>query len=360
MLKNLFAPKPPLGIKIQPFGLEFIADSKRTVLESALDAGIGFPYDCKVGTCGSCRFRLDEGRISELSPSAATLTREELECGWRLGCQALPRSSLAIYLTDLFDPPTYAPEDVEGHIDSIRALTHDIVEVSIALSRSIPFSPGQYAELSVAGIEGARSYSFAAWEKGGTTHRPSFHIRKVPGGKFTEWLFAESRARTAVRVRGPMGRFGLRQSESPLLLVGGGSGLAPLKCILEYALAAGCSRPATLLFGARIQADLFCVERIDEIAKHWRGKFTFIPILSLEPEASGWQGARGLVTEAIATLPSLQASQAYLCGPPAMVDAAEIALMHGGMSEASIFADRFFDRTPVRPLDSAMATAACL
>lgn len=358
MLKNLFGPRPALGIKIQPFGLEFKADSKLTVLESALDAGIGFPYDCKVGTCGTCRFRLDEGRISELSPSAATLTREELEQGWRLGCQAMPRSSLAIYLTDLLDPPTYTPEDFDGLIESVRALTHDIVEVSIALPRPIPFSPGQYAELSVAGIEGARSYSFAAWEKGGSTIRPLFHIRKVPGGKFTEWLFAEPRARTAVKVRGPLGRFGLRQSESPLILVGGGSGLAPLKCILEYAAAAGCSRPATLLYGARTQADLFCLEQIGKIANTWRGAFSFVPILSLEPAASAWTGARGLVTEAIETMPSTTTAQAYLCGPPAMVDAAEVALMQAGMSEASIFADRFFDRRPLLPVEPAAVSAA--
>lgn len=345
MFKALFGKKPPLTVTVTSHDLQFEVVRGQTLLEAAQNAGVGFPHDCKVGTCGTCRYRLDAGKISELAPSAVSLTGDDLRAGWRLGCQSLPRSDLSIFLPALISEIGPPPSLFEGEIASVTPLTHDIAELRLKLNRPLLFVAGQYADLQVDGVEGARSYSFAASPAEGATDRPVFHVRKVPGGAFTEWLFGKSRVGTHLMLRGPMGQFRLRKGDNPIVCVGGGSGLAPLKCILEQALRQDCARPVTLLYGARTQADLFCLDELAEIGRRWAGTFRFLPVLSAEPEGSDWRGARGLVADFLTRVDGLAEAQAYLCGPPPMVDAAEALLLQHGVATEAIFADRFFDRS---------------
>jgi len=143
-----------------------------------------------------------------------------------------------------------------------------------------------------------------------------------------------------VSVQGPMGDFWLRNADAPLLMVAGGSGLAPILAILEDALAQGVKRPVTVLFGARQQADLYGQDTLDAIRAKWPVAFQFVPVLSAEPEGSGWAGARGNVDSALAQhLPP--GAHAYLCGPPVMVDAVSAALRGRGVPSDHIHADRF-------------------
>ncbi len=344
MLKKLFGKKEPLEITVSSHGLRFPVPSGKTLLEAALENGIGFPHDCKVGTCGSCRYRLEEGKIAELNSSARALSGEDYQAGFRLGCQTLPRSNLSIWLPTLSEPVAVA-QVFDGRIVRVVPLTGDIVELTLHLDRPIGFVPGQYAELSVAAIPGARSYSFAAAKNCESTDELSFHIRRVPGGAFTGWLFDDDRLGTSLQVRGPQGEFRLRDGTGPIICIGGGSGLAPLKCLLEHANRAGSTRPVTLLYGARTQADLYCLSEIDEMAGQWGAAFRFLPVLSSEPNDSDWRGARGLVADLASQAPELTNSQAYLCGPPPMVDAAEALLLRLGVAGSNIFADRFFDRS---------------
>jgi 3-phenylpropionate/trans-cinnamate dioxygenase ferredoxin reductase subunit len=132
----------------------------------------------------------------------------------------------------------------------------------------------------------------------------------------------------------------LRQADAPLMMIAGGSGLAPILALLQDTLNNGVKRPVTLLFGARREADLYALDVIQEIARQWPAAFQFVPVLSEEPAGSGWQGQRGLVTAQIA--PHLQGgAHAYLCGPPAMIDQAMLQLMDQGVPRAHIHADRF-------------------
>lgn len=346
MLKKLFGKKEPREITVSSHGLRFDVPAGKTLLEAALEGGIGFPHSCKVGTCGSCRYRLDEGKIAELNSSARALSGADYQAGFRLGCQTLPRSKLSIWLPSLSDAVA-AVQSFDGRIVQVKPLTGDIVNLKLRLDRPISFLPGQYADLSVEAIEGARSYSFADASNCESTEEVSFHVRRVPGGVFTGWLFATDRLGAPVRLQGPQGAFRLRDGDTPIICIGGGSGLAPLKCILEHAHRAGCTRPATLLYGARTQADLYCLAEIEEISARWGAAFRFLPVLSCEPGDSDWQGARGLVVDHASQLPELPNSQAYLCGPPPMVDAAEALLSRLGVPAANIFADRFFDRSQV-------------
>lgn len=346
MLKALFGKKAPSQnvVNIVSHDMQFVVPRGMTVLEAAQDAGVGFPYDCKVGTCGTCRYELRAGEIKELNSSAVALTAQEISAGWRLGCQSIPKCDLSISLPGLISEVGPPPSLFEGVIAVVTPLTHDIVDLKLRLNRPVTFVAGQFAEIEVEAVSGARSYSFAAWADEGTTLEPTFHVRKVPGGAFTEWLFSADRSGTHLMLRAPQGRFRLRKGEGPIVLVGGGSGLAPLKCILEKA-AGQDNRPVTLLYGARTQKDLFCLEELAAVGKRWTGEFRFVPVLSMEEAGSSWEGARGMVAELLATVPELPRAQAYLCGPPLMVDAAESALLQLGVPADAIFADRFFDRS---------------
>ncbi|PKB13571.1 xylene monooxygenase electron transfer subunit [Novosphingobium kunmingense] len=315
----------------------------KTLLEAMLGQGLAMPHDCKVGSCGTCKFKLVSGKIGELSPSALALEGEEVRGGYRLACQAIPRSDLTIAV----DTPLMqgrAAEDYRGTIVAAPRLCKDIIGLTIELDRPLAFTPGQYADLTVPWIEGARSYSFACAALGGPVQQLHFHIRHVPGGAFTDWLFGADRTGTELMVAAPFGQFALKDGQAPMLCIAGGSGLAPIVSILQQALAAGGTRPVHLLYGARRQDNLYALDEIESLRKRWHAPFTFTPALSDEAAGSDWEGARGLITELIDGVADLPAHEAYLCGPPAMIDLAEAQLLAGGVDRAAISADRFLDR----------------
>jgi p-cymene monooxygenase electron transfer component len=167
----------------------------------------------------------------------------------------------------------------------------------------------------------------------------------VPGGAFTTWLFEGDRVGSTLTLRGPLGQFRLRQADGPIVCVAGGSGLAPIKCMLEKALLDQCVRPVTLFYGGREQRDLYGREAIAELAARWPAPFDYIPVLSSENAQSDWTGQRGLVADKLLGLPELAQSQIYLCGPPPMVDAADALARRAGVPAEAVFADRFFDRS---------------
>ncbi len=332
-------------ISVPQHAVSFEVKPGATVLEAALANGLALPHDCKVGTCGTCRYRLREGRVREIRPSALALSAQQLDAGYRLGCQSVPRSDLTIDLDELAPEPVFQRNRVDGIIVAATSLSHDIVQLSVRLKQPMPFVAGQYADLTVPAVDGARSYSFSSAPKGKPAEIVNFHIRRVPNGAFTGWLFSGERVGLEISVCGPQGNFHLREHDhAPILCVGGGSGLAPLLSILEEALWAGSVRPVTLLYGARTQKDLYCIAEIKELAAAWPAAFRYIPVLSAEPEDTDWHGARGFVSDHISGVADLSAHHAYLCGPPPMVDAAESALLNAGLPATAIHADRFYDR----------------
>lgn len=358
MLKKLFAKREVPTVELVSHGLSFEVPRGTTLLEAAQDAGIGFPCDCKVGTCGTCRYRLIEGRISELNSAAVCLSAEDVRDGWRLGCQSLPSSSLRIHLDGLVSEIGPPPSLFEARVVSVTPLTHDIVLLRLQLSRPVGFIAGQYADLQVDGIEGARSYSFAEAATQGSTEQPCFHIRRVPGGAFTGWLFGGDRVGARLTLRGPLGRFRLRQGAEPIVCVAGGSGLAPIKSLLEQALHEKCDRPVVLLYGGREQRDLYCRTEIETLGARWPSSFEYVPVLSSEAAGSDWTGARGMVADRMVAVPGLAQAQIYLCGPPPMVDAAEAIALRAGVAREAVFADRFFDRSKPAPVAPGAVTRA--
>lgn len=319
------------------------ADAGKTLLETMLAQGLAMPHDCKVGSCGTCRFRLLEGKIKELSPSALALEREDLQKGFRLACQAMPRTDLTIAVDEVLEAATPV-ETREATIVATPRLCADIIGLSIETESPVTFTPGQYADLTAPGVNGSRSYSFAFSAGSEATRHLHFHIRHVPGGAFTDWLFGGDRIGSRLELTGSFGQFRLKRSEAPMLCVAGGSGLAPILSILQQAQAEGANRPVRLLYGARTQAHLYCLDQIAALQHKWRAEFIFIPVLSEEDRSSNWQGARGMVTDPLRDLAAASGTEAYLCGPPAMVDLAENFLLKSGFAPEAIAVDRFLDR----------------
>lgn len=307
-----------------------------TVLQAALRHGIEFPNSCRVGGCGTCKCRLTAGKVKELTETGYLLTGDEIDRGYILACQSVPRSDVAIAV-DLSQRASQ--RSVSGRVVEQRKLTHDIMHLRVQLDGPLPYKAGQFANLGIEGQEGVvRSYSFAAPAR--DDGQVSFFVRKVPGGVFSSRVNDDDIVGRSVRVDGPFGDLWLRPSDAPLLLVAGGSGLAPILAILREALSAGVARSVTLLFGAREARDLYAVEEIESIAREWRGAFRFVPVLSAAADDVAWAGERGLVTEKIPGLLE-PGSHALLCGPPAMIDGAIGLLERQGVPRQRIHFDRF-------------------
>jgi NAD(P)H-flavin reductase/ferredoxin len=312
-----------------------------TVLQAALRHGIEFPSSCRVGGCGTCKCRLTSGRVKELTETGYLLTASEIDQGYILACQSVPRSDIGVAV-DL--SARASQRSVSGHVVAQRKVTHDITSLDVQLDEPMPYRAGQFANLGIEGLDGARSYSFAAPVR--DDRQVTFLVRKVPGGRFSTLVNDEDVVGRSVRVDGPSGDFWLRPSGAPLLLVAGGSGLAPILAILQEALSAGVSRSVTLLFGAREERDLYALEEIESIARQWRGAFHFVPVLSAAGDEATWTGERGLVTEKISGLLE-PGSHALLCGPPAMIDGAVAVLREQGVRREHIHFDRFTTQADV-------------
>jgi p-cymene monooxygenase electron transfer component len=317
----------------------------KTLLQAALDAGIDFPHHCTVGTCGTCRCRLLDGKVQPILDFSYTLSKPEIDNGYILACQALLKSEIRIAV-ELGEVPTHPYADYAAVICDMRPLTPSIMEMTVELDRPMHYTAGQFADLRPHHLDRHRSYSFAdACPLAGST-KLRFHVRQVSGGAFTDWLFGADRRGEALAVRGPSGNFWLRAASAPLICVAGGTGMAPILALLNHAAARRVRRPVTYLYGARTQADLYALADIKALQARWPTGFSFMPVLSEEPANSDWPGARGLVSDFL-TSPTLAntvgSAHCYLCGPPAMIDSALAVLQTHGVSVEAIHYDKFLD-----------------
>ena len=339
-LKSLLGKTPPRTVVVKPSDLELIVEPGETILEQALKKGIAYPHDCTVGTCGACRTKLLSGTVDAITPFGYTLSKEELDAGYILACQSLPKSELVVEV----ELQAEGQENIttNARIASTTPLTHDIMMVEWESDLPMHYRAGQYVNVRWNSEDIHRSYSFAtAPEKSGQTRLVTF-VRHVPGGAFTDMLFSGKAADLDYALDGPHGQFWLRPGKGPILCIAGGSGLAPIVSLLSDAANKRTRRDTVLLFGARAKRDLYGEPEISSIKNAWTAGFDFWPVLSETPEPNLLSG---LVTEHIgAALERLGPdAQAYLCGPPAMIDAAMEELARQGIPLDAIFYDKFTD-----------------
>lgn len=334
-------------------------ESGETLLGAAVRGDVPFPQMCNVGECGSCKCRLVKGHVRLKRDISRHVPPEELSAGFLLACQSVAESDeVAVEVPGMgrgrsADP---APARIDASVARVTPLAPTVLALEVGLAAEVRYVAGQYAQLTVPGVPGLgepRCYSFAEAPDRASPRRALFHVRHVPGGAFTEWLFAADRTGARLRFSGPHGTFRYHEADRPLLCVAGGTGLSPIKAILEQGISDGLARDVTLVVGARTQQDLYALDAVASIEERWRGRFAFVPVLSREPEGSSWTGRKGRVTDYLREVAVDHADcAAYVCGPPGMIDAA-LDVLRGGVPPEHLHCDRFLDRGSV-----ALAAAA--
>ncbi len=347
---NIFKNKKPIKIKVYPLNLELEIENNKTILQSLLDNGIPFPHNCRVGSCTTCKSILREGKVKELTDKAFVLTEEEIKENYILVCQSLPKSEIIVIENrNLQEKENKISAEFLGK----NYLTHDILEINITLEKPVFYKAGQFTNFYVDELEKPRSYSMANRPNTKGCKQLTFFIRKVPGGKFTEWLFRENIIGKKFYISQPEGNFYLRESQKPIIFIAGGSGLAPIFSILEDVIfnqdveinKKQKNREVILLFGVRTQKDLYKLKELEDFKNYWGGKFEIIPVLS-EEKSLDWNGKTGYVHEILNTIEDLKEYQLYMCGPPIMIDKCiEVANKKGLQSE--IYFDKFTDTSHI-------------
>jgi len=322
------------------------------ILDSALEAGVPYPHGCRSGRCGSCKSRLVEGEVQMLPHTRFALTDAEKADGLILACRAQPLIDCTVaWLGEVEETADHPLRRLSARIASVEDATHDIKRIRLALDEPFEYSAGQYARLTFPGAP-ARDYSMAGPPGGPELE---FHVRRVPGGAASERIFAEARAGVPVEVSGPYGSSFLRRFHAgPVLAVAGGSGLAPIKAIVETALASGMRQPIHVYFGARTHRDVYLLDHFQGLADR-HDNLSFQVVLSEAADPRPFRG--GYVGDAVAQdLPDLDGWKAYLAGPPAMFDATAPVLLQRGLRIDDLHADVFF--TPETAEDPSRPTVA--
>ncbi len=324
-------------IQTEPDERIFYAEAGETVLAAALRQGIGLPYGCRDGQCGSCAARLLTGSIRY--PSGQTAGLEGKPAGTCLTCQAVPESDLRLGVTQVKTAAEIEVRILPCRVDRKEQLSHDVTRLFLKLpeQQRLRFMAGQYLEFI---LKDGRRRAFSIANAPHDDALIELHVRHVPGGEFTDYVFESLREKTILRIQGPLGSFVLREeSERPMILMGGGTGFAPLKGMIEHALYVGLGRPIWLYWGVRARRDLYLAELPETWARQFP-EFRFIPVLS-EPDAD-WTGRTGFVHEAVAAdHPDLARFDVYMSGPPVMVEAGRAAFAARGLGMDQMFADAF-------------------
>ena len=311
-----------------------------TILASLLRAGVAFPFSCQAGNCGTCKCELVAGDILELEHSEHALAAEERAKGIILACRTQVWDDTVVRRIDAEELVLHPSRVMRCRVLELEELTHDIKGVRLAVEAGGPmtFSAGQYAQVEFApGL--SRHYSMAS-----TPDEPElvFHIRHLPEGRTSAYVARELKVGDKVKVSGPLGVSYLRDNHrGPVLLVAGGSGLAPIQSILCTLLERGYTAPVTLYFGVRSERDLYHEPLLRDLASQ-HANFRYHVVLS---EQIGARGRRyGLVHEAIER-PIAEGVMAYLAGPPVMVEAATALLAAHGVAPRQMHADAFYNQT---------------
>lgn len=331
-------------VYFEPVGIEIEVDEEETVLDAAFKHGVMLMHGCKEGQCSACKSFLLDGDLEMGRFSTFALNEFEEDEGYVLLCRSHVYSDTEIELLSFREEmlDTGIPlQLVYTEVQEIEALTHDMRRLVLKLvdPPEMTFLPGQYAELYIPGSESHRAYSMANTTE--TDKQAEFIIKVYPGGRFSGMLDGELKVGTRMAMKVPFGVFTIREkSEGDMVFVGGGSGMAPILSILRHMAEKGIERKATYYYGARAKKDLFYLGEMRELEEKLPD-FKFVPALS-EPEGEDWDGETGIITDVVKRLEGdLSGTEAYLAGPPPMIDAALPVLMKKGVDEDDIYYDKF-------------------
>jgi CDP-4-dehydro-6-deoxyglucose reductase len=315
-----------LTVTLKPAERSFAVERDEPILAAAIRQGIGLPYGCRDGACGSCKSRLLEGRVIHGVHQQKALSDAEEAAGMILTCCATPQTDCVVEARSVPGAGEFPVLKLPTRVLAISRPAPDVAVLKLQLpaNQNLQYRAGQYVEFILR--DGARrSYSMAnAPGNLGSPPAIELHIRHMPGGKFTDHVFGAMKEKDILRMEGPLGSFFLREeSDKPMVLLASGTGFAPIKALIEQLESKGNTRPAVLYWGCRHKADLYQHDWAVQAAERnpW---LRYVPVLSEPRPEDGWQGRTGFVHEAVmADWPDLSGHQVYACGAPVMVDAAQ-------------------------------------
>lgn len=333
-------------VRFEPVGIEIEANEDQTILRAAAEQGVMLMHGCKEGQCASCKSFILDGDDVEHDPySTFALPDFEKEEGYTLLCRAHAYEDLTIELLNYDEEMIHSGLPIQEAVVEVVSndhVTHDMRHLVVRLvePETLRFFPGQYLDFAVPGTEETRSFSMAntSSREGG---RLEFVIKVYPDGLFSNFLDTKLAVGDRLEVTGPFGVFTLRDApDADLLFVGGGAGMAPILALLRSMAERGIERKTTFYYGARRRKDL-CFEEELRALEEKLADFRYVPALS-EPDDEEWDGESGLITDVLSRCETgLDGADAYVCGPPPMVEAALAMLPALGVADKRVFYDKF-------------------
>ncbi len=337
-------------VSVLPSGRAFSVAAGEAMLSAGIRQGIGLPYGCKDGACGSCKCKKISGTVIHGPHQQKALSDDEEANGFVLTCCGFPHSDVVLESRQVTEAGAFPVRKMPSRVMLIEKKSHDVMLLRLQLpaNDSFVYHAGQFIEFILR--DGARrNYSMATApttfvnEDGAPANLIELHIRHLPGGKFTDHVFGVMKEKEILRLEGPFGSFFLREdSDKPIILLASGTGFAPIKAVIEGMQHKGITRPATLYWGGRRPSDLYLDDwvktKLDEMPN-----LRYVPVISDALPEDAWTGRTGFVHAAVAQdHPDLSGHQVYACGAPIVVDSAKKAyISQCKLSEDDFFADSF-------------------
>src|ERR1700720_3046081 len=306
-----------------------------TIADASYRAGINIPRDCRDGVCGTCKCRVEAGECDRGSYLEDALTEKEAAEGLALACQTQPKTDLVVAVAASSEFCRTGAQTYRTRFHSVDRLSETTIAFSLDKADTFTFLPGQYVTVSVPGTDQRRSYSFSS-PPGAETLR--FLVRNIPAGVMSTYLREKAVPGTPVEFNGPAGSFYLREIKRPLLLLAGGTGLAPFLSMLAKIAETGSAHPIHLVYGVTNDVDLVGVERLEQFTAKIPG-FTFLTCVAAGDSA---QLRKGYVMAHVES-GHLNGGDVdvYLCGPPPMVDAVRAWLGERSVTPAKLYYEKF-------------------
>lgn len=328
-------------VVIRPTGHEISVESDESVLDAALREGYALPYGCRNGTCAACQGETLSGSFSYRNGRPPALTEEGEEAGQVILCQAQPEGDAEVEVQEVEAARDIVVRTLPVRLAAIEEMNHDVrlLKLKLPAAERLQFLAGQYIDLL---LKDGKRRSFSLANPPHDDEYLQLHVRRVPGGRFSDQLLGDMKPKAVMRFEGPLGSFYLREeSDRPAILMAGGTGFAPVKSIVEHAITSGIQRPMHIFWGVRARRDLYMLE----LAQGWadtHDSIEFTPVLSDPEPADGWTGATGFVHEAVAArYPDLSAHEVYMSGPPPMIEAGRNTFRAAGLQRDALFFDSF-------------------
>ena len=334
-------------ITVEPSGRSFQAEAGEPMLTAGIRQGIGLPYGCKDGACGSCKCKKLSGSVTHGPHQEKALSAQEEADGYVLTCCGTAQSDVVLESRQVTHAGAFPIKKMPARVAALEKLSPDVMRIKLQLPANdiIQYHAGQYVEFILR--DGARrSYSMAnaphtLIESGAPM--VDLHVRHMPGGKFTDHVFSAMKEKEILRIEGPYGSFHLRDdSPKPMVLLASGTGFAPIKAIIEHMQFMGITRDAVLYWGGRRPHDLYLhdwvLARCAEMPH-----LTYVPVVSDALAEDAWSGRTGFVHQAVLQdLPDLSGHQVYACGAPIVVDSARKDYVEkAGLPSEEFYADAF-------------------